>query len=252
MRKLLMVHPVRSTRSLIKKYILSELGDIEFGEAQSGSEAVSVLDGGRFDVIIAADRLKDMSIVEFRQELIVAMPDNAPPVIVISESESPQVRDQLVAQGFDRIVQIRLRPSDLIHTINAACDPRSWRKDTRYHLASATATIEAQDRCAEATLINISRGGILVELVCEQPSLLLAERVCIGLSVAIGDGRSSIQGLTARLSRIEVLGWGPAGKPNRMRATFIFADLSDRPKDGLDTLLKMAREEKLERAPAGK
>jgi CheY-like chemotaxis protein len=247
-----MVHPVRSTRGLIKKYILAELGDIEVSEAPGGSEAVSALEAERFDVIIAADELKDMSIAQLRQELLTAIPDNALPLIVISESESPHMRDDLVAQGFDRVVQIRLRPSDLIRTINAVCDPRTWRKDTRYHLANVQATIQAQDRSAEASLINISRGGILVELACEQPSLLMDERIRIGLSVDIGDGRGGIDGLTARLSRIEVLGWGSAGKPDRMRATFIFTDLPDRPEGKLATLLEMAREEKLEITPAGK
>jgi hypothetical protein len=164
---------------------------------------------------------------------------------MISESESPLVRNELVEQGFDRVVQIRLRPSDLIHKINAVCDPRTWRKDARYHLANVKATIEAKDRHAEVKLINISKGGILVELTCEEPSLLMSDRIRIGLTVDINDDRSSIDGLAARLSRIEVLGWESAGKPNLMRATFIFADLPDGPKGKLGKLLKMAREEKL-------
>jgi CheY-like chemotaxis protein len=248
-RKLLLIHPIRSTRGLIRKYIFSELGDIEICEAQSGSEATSALKAERFDVIIAADKLKDMSITEFRQELLAAMPDNALPLIIISESESAHVRNELVEQGFDRVVQIRLRPSDLIHKINTVCDPRTWRKDTRYHLSNVKANIEAKDRCAEAALINISRGGILVECACEQPSLLMSEQIRIGLSVDINDGQGNIDGLTARLSRIEVLGWEQTGKPNRMRITFIFTDLPDGPKGKLDELLKMAREEKLEAAP---
>jgi DNA-binding response OmpR family regulator len=249
-RRLLLIHPTRSTRGLIKKYIFSELGDIEVSEARSGSEAAFAFKAERFDVIIAADELKDMSIAELRQELLAAMPNNTLPLIIISESESPLVRNELVEQGFDRVVQIRLRPSDLIHKINAVCDPRTWRKDARYHLANVKATIEAKDRHAEAKLINISKGGILVELACEEPSLLMGDQIRIGLTVDINDGRSSIDGLAARLSRIEVLGWESAGKPNLMRATFIFTDLPDGPKGKLNELLKMAREEKLETAPA--
>ena len=249
-RKLLLVHPSRSTRGLIKKYVLSELGDIEISEAQSGSDARAVFQAGRFDVIIAADELKDMSITEFKQGLQTAMQNNFLPLIIISESESAHVRNELVEQGFDRVVQIRLRPSDLIRKINAVCDPRTWRKDARYHLANVKATIEAKDRQAEAKLINISKGGILVELTCEQPSLLMGDQIRIDLTVDINEGRGNIDGLTARLSRIEVLGWESTGKPNRMRVTFIFADLPDGPKGKLDELLKMAKEEKLEMATA--
>jgi CheY-like chemotaxis protein len=251
-RKLLLVHPIRSTRGLVKKYIFSELSDIEISEAQSGSEAASALKAGSFNVIIATTELKDMSLAEFRRGLLTAMPNGALPLIVISESESLHARNQLVEQGFDRVVQIRLRPSDLIHTINAVCDPRTWRKDTRYHLTNVNAVIEAQDRHAEATLINISKGGILVELACEQPALLMGGQIRIGLSIDLNDGHGTIDGLTARLSRIEVLDWESAGKPNRMRATFIFVDLPDGPKGKLDELLKMAGEENMETAPSDK
>jgi CheY-like chemotaxis protein len=249
-RKLLLIHPARSTRGLIKKYIFSELADIEISEAQSGSEAASALKAERFDVILTADELKDMSIAELRQELLDLIPSNALPLIIISESESAHVRNELVQQGFDRVVQIRLRPSDLIHKINAVCDPRTWRKDARYHLANVKATIETKDRHTEATLINISKGGILMELTCEQPALLMGDQIRIGLTTDINDGRGNIDGLTARLSRIEVLGWESAGKPNHMRTTFIFTDLPDGPKGRLEALLKMAREEKPETAPA--
>ena len=247
-RRLLLVHPIRSTRGLIKKYIFSELSDIEVSEAQNGMEAASAFKAERFNVIIAADELKDMSIAEFRQRLQTEIPGHTLPLIIISESESPHVRNELVEQGFDRVVQIRLRPSDLIHKINAVCDPRAWRKDARYHLTNVKTVIAAQDRHTEATLINISKGGILVELACQQPALLMGDQIRIGLTVGFNDGQGSIDGLTARLSRIEVLGWESAGKPNRMRATFIFSDLPDGPKGQLDELLKMAREEKLEMA----
>jgi CheY-like chemotaxis protein len=245
-RKLLLVHPVRSTRGLIKKYIFSELGDIEVLEAQCGKDAVSSRPVGDFDVIVAADELKDMSIAEFKQALEAKNGRSPVPLIIISESESAHVRNELVEQGFDRVVQIRVRPSDLIHKINAVCDPRTWRKDARYHLPNVSVQIEVQDRRIGAKLINISKGGILVELSCEHPALLMSGHLQLALTIPLNDEKSDIGGLTARLSRIEVLGWQTVGCPSHMRATFIFNDLPADPQSKLDELLKLARAEKLE------
>lgn len=245
-RKLLLVHPVRSTRGLIKKYIFSELSDIDICEAQGGSDAVAMVHNQRFNVIIAADKLKDMSVSQFKAELESVFTDGDIPLIIISESESVHARNELVEQGFDRVVQIRIRPSDLIYKINAVCNPRTWRKDTRYHMPDVSAEIGVDDRWVGVTLINISRGGILVELNCDLPHLLMGEQIHTALNFPIQGGRSRIDGLTANLSRIEVLGWHPGGKPKLMRVTFIFSNLSEGPKRKLDELLQIARTEKLD------
>lgn len=244
-RKLLLVHPTRSTRGLIKKYIFSELSDIEIDEAQCGQDAVSLQPISDFDVIITADELKDMRITELKQKLEAANGPNPVPLIIISESESAHVRNELVEQGFDRVVQIRVRPSDLIHKINAVCDPRTWRKDARYHLPNVGVQIEVQDQQIGAKLINISKGGILVELSCEQPGLLMGGHLQLALTIPSDDVKSDISGLTARLSRIEVLRWQTVGSPSHMRATFIFTDLPTGPQSKLDELLQLAKKEKL-------
>lgn len=244
-RKILLVHPVRSTRGLIKKYIFSELGDIEILEAQSGEEAVLMRSTTDFDVILVADQLKDMRIAEVKQAFDNSQGSYPVPLIIISESESAQVRNELVEQGFDRVVQIRLRPSDLIQKINAVCDPRSWRKDTRYHLPNVRVQIEVQAQLIDAKLINISRGGILVELACDQPGLLMGEKIQLTLVVPEDDGLGNIDGLTARLSRIEVLDWHTVGSPSGMRATFIFSGLQPGLQSKLDELLHMAKTDKL-------
>lgn len=247
-RTLLLVHPARSTRGLIKKYILSELSDIDIFESQGGSDAVSIALGKRYDVIIAADELKDMSVSEFKAGLGSVYTDGDIPLIIISESESVHVRNELVEQGFDRVVQIRIRPSDLIHKINAVCNPRTWRKDARYHLPDVSAQIGVDGRCVGVKLINISRGGLLVELDCEQPQLLMSEQIQIALTFPIQESRFRIDGLMARLSRIEVLDWHPAGQPRQMRVTFIFYNLSEGSKRKLDELLQMAKTDKLDAA----
>ena len=113
-RKLLLVHPSRSIRALIEKYIYAELSDIEVGGADGGRHALDRLGEESYDVVISSEQLKDMDLETFKRRQEAAAPNGRTPLIIISESESADVRENLVRRGFDRVVQIRVSPADTI------------------------------------------------------------------------------------------------------------------------------------------
>lgn len=244
-RKILLVHPTRSTRGLLKKYVFSELGDTEIHEAEGGLKARKMLQSHGFDVVVATDELKDMEIEAFRQIVVSSAANARTPLIVLTESESNHMRDKLVEQGFDRVVQIRVRPADLIHKINAACNPRTWRKDSRYHIPGIKVSIGIRQDRLQATLINISRGGLLVEMATERPDLLLKNNISVSLHLPLAEGRATINDLSCKLLRLEVVEWHSNQTPAVMRATFAFTALEDGPRNKLEELLHMAKEDKL-------
>lgn len=244
-RKVLLVHPSRSIRALIKKYIFEELSDIEITEAQDGRQALDHINDKGFDVVVATDRLKDMEVAEFRSGQESVAHNGHTPLIVISESESDHDRNNLLKQGFDRVVQIRVRPADLIKKINAVCNPRDWRRDARYHIPNALAIIATQKDEHEASLINISMGGAFVELMTEDPCELMKGELSMALQIPFSSGTASIEGLTAKLLRLEAVTWNTVHIPKTMRATFIFNDLKPGPKGKLAELIQTAREDKL-------
>jgi CheY-like chemotaxis protein len=244
-RKLLLVHSGRSIRALIKKYIFAELSDIDIVEADSGSSALANLKTGRFDVIILAEHLEDMGLEEFASKLEAIKPNGRAALIVISDSEADQVRESLKQQGFEHIVQIRVRPADLIVRINRVCDPRKWRKDARYHIPNAGVIISSSCEKIEATLINISLGGVLVELTTEDPCLLMNGGLSLALQIPLSDSIVQIDGLTGKLLRIETVAWTEAYLPKTMRATFIYVDLNSGTEGKLMELIQMAKDEKL-------
>lgn len=244
-RKILLVHPSRSTRGLIKKYIFSELNDTEIFDALNGQDALKQLSAECFDVIIASDQLKDIRLTEFRTGLTATPANGHSPLIMISESESKHVRNELVALGFDRVAQIRIRPADLIRMINAVCDPRAWRKDTRYHIPSVGVTIRTPQDAIEATLINISMGGLFVELDTQRPDNLLKGSFNITMQIPLPERRVIISGLKSKLLRLEVVTWNPDLTPASMRATFVFTGLEREPRNKLTELIQMAGQDKL-------
>ncbi len=245
-RKLLLVHSGRSIRALIKKYIFAELSDIEITEAGGGRSALVQLKAGRFDLIISAEHLEDMGLEAFASELEAINPMGRAELIVISDSEDDPSREMLVQRGFEHIVQIRLRPADLIESINRACDPRKWRKDPRYHIPNAGVMISSACEKIDATLINFSLGGVLVELTTEDPCILMNGRLSLALQIPLSNAATArIDGLTSKLLRIEAVDWTEAHLPRTMRATFIYVDLNRGTQGKLVELIQMAKAEKL-------
>jgi CheY-like chemotaxis protein len=244
-RKLLLIHPSRSIRALIKKYIFAELSDIEIEEADSGQQALDQVGQKSYDVIISSEQLKDTGLRKFKNDLEATASNGRIPLIIISESESAHARNDLVQQGFDHVAQIRLRPADLIKKINSVCDPRQWRRDARYHIPNASVAIASPGHMNEASLINISRGGVLVELSTDDPSTLMNGGLCLSLQIPISGSTAVIEDLKAKLLRIEAVTWTPHLVPKILRGTFIFAGLKSGPKGKLEELIQMVKDDKL-------
>ncbi len=244
-RKLLLIHSGRSTRALIKKYIYSELCDTEITEADGGISALELIESDQFDVMITADYLDDMGLDAFASKLETNKPCGRNALIVISDSESDQAREDLVQRGFTHVVQTRIRPADLIKQVNIVCDPRKWRKDARYHIPNAAVVIDTPTHKMEATLINISMGGVFVELSTQDPSALMNGGIALMLQIPLSGSTACINGLTTKLLRVETVEWTKGHLPKTMRATFIFVALDPKSQGKLEELIQMAKEEKL-------
>lgn len=244
-RKLLLIHPSRSIRALIMKYVYAELSDIEIVAADDGRQGLELMQNDQFDIIACSDQLKDMSITELKTNKTAIPANGHTPLVIVSESESNHVRNELVALGFDRVVQIRLRPADLIHKINLLCNPRTWRRDTRYHIPNMTVTIGMGQQKLQGFPVNISMGGLLVEIKTDKADLLLKEAVDVTLEFPVADGLDSIEGLKAKISRLESVRWHPDLTPAVLRVIFIFENMSDTQHNKLGNLLQAAQTEKL-------
>jgi hypothetical protein len=94
-------------------------------------------------------------------------------------------------------------------------------------------------------LINISLGRAFVELTTGDPSFLMNGGLSLTLQIPLAETNLQIDGLTAKLLRIETVAWTRGHLPRTMRATFIYDDLDTATKGNLVELIQMAKEEKL-------
>jgi CheY-like chemotaxis protein len=245
-RQILLVHPNRSIRALIKKYVFAELSDVEFFETENGSDALTELNMNPFDVVIVTTSLIDMPAVELKAKLAQTAHNEMTPFIVLSEDDNGTDRQRLMQLGFQHVVLLRVRPADLIAKINEACDPRMWRKDKRYYIPRAEVLIDVRGQTMEATLINISRGGLLMELISFTPELLMESDVRVTLHVSEHIDVREPRDLPCRLLRVNVTEWQPNSCPAAMRVTFVFADLDSGQTAAIERLLQLAVEDRLQ------
>jgi CheY-like chemotaxis protein len=245
-RQILLVHPNRSIRALIKKYVFAELSDVEFFETENGSDALTELNMNPFDVVIVTTSLIDMPAVELKAKLARTAHNEMTPVIVLSEDDNGTDLQRLMQLGFQHVVLLRVRPADLIAKINEACDPRMWRKDKRYYIPRAEVLIDVRGQTMEATLINISRGGLLMELISFTPELLMESDLRVTLHVSERIDVREPRDLPCRLLRVNVTEWQPNSRPAAMRVTFVFADLDSGQTAAIERLLQLAVEDRLQ------
>ena len=250
-RQILLVHPNRSTRALIKKYIFSELSDVEFFECENGCNALGELNVNPFDVVIVTTRLIDMPAPELKSKLAESPHNEMTPFIILSEEENGDDQQRLHELGFKHVVALRVRPAELIEKINEVCDPRMWRKDKRFYIPKTDVRIDVQGNSMGASLINISRGGILLELLTYSPELLMAGDLRVTLQIPDGNGSRALSDLACRLLRVNVTEWQPNACPAAMRVTFVFHELAKEQTTAMGELLRSAVEENPQMAAQG-
>ena len=241
-RKLLLVHPSRAQGALIRTYILAEFTDIECQEVTNAKDAFNVIGETVFNAVICYENLQDVELSEFKTQLEESIANANTPLVILSDKESDKDRDVLLGQGFDNVVQIRRRPSDLFSSINKACNPRLWRKDPRYHFPNASVIVELPQGNIEAELINVSMGGMFVELTTNDPSGLFQGPITTSLSIPLSKEKSAtLTGLITKLLRLEVVSWNSESVPNSIRATFIFVGMNNQTKIRLEELIEISR-----------
>ena len=241
-RQILLAHTSRAFRGLIKKYVFSELNDTEITDAGNMEETLIQIHRHPFDVVLVSTSLNDMPIADFKTRMARSELNAQTPLIVLAEHDSDNRYADLIRQGFEHVVYIRLRPGDLIKTLNKVCNPRAWRKDERYHIPNARVLIYQGEAESEARVINISRGGILVELVTRKPDMLIQGMMHLTLQIEAPNYFQTVSGLNCRLLRLHVIKWRSNHCPDTIRATFIFVDLAEEVRSQLDQILQMARE----------
>lgn len=238
-RNFILVHASRSIRAMLKKHILADLGDVDIIESTNGQDALVQLANKAFDLVICNSKMVDMSIADLRREAMAAGTHNSKTEYIVL-SESDEDRDQLVHADFKYMVTLPFDHDVFISTINQICNPRKWRRAERFHIPDSKVIINVWGMEAEAVMINISLGGVLVEVSGDRSELLLQNNPKLTLKINVPDGYRAIAGLPAKLARLNTIAWNSEYKPTVMRVAYVFLDLDQEAAVELEQAIQLA------------
>jgi CheY-like chemotaxis protein len=229
---------------MIKKYVLAELGDVEIVESDCGSDAREKLLNSSFDLVICDSDLGDMHLTDLRLEAMEASSKNSG-VEYIALCGAKDGIDRLVQAGFKNIVNLPFNPVEFVKIINQICNPRKLRQKQRFHIPDSKVVIHVWGMEAEGEMINISLGGVLVEISGDRSELLLQNNPKLTLKIRIPVGSYDIRDLPVKLARLNVYAWNKDSKPIVMRAAYLFQNLSQKAADKLEQIIQLAKEDGL-------
>lgn len=243
-RNFLLVHSSRSIRTMIKKYVLAELGDVDIVESDCGSDARLKLFNHSFDLVICDSDLADMQLIDLRLEAMAVSSKNEG-VEVIALCGAEDDIDRLAEAGFKHIVHLPFNPETFIKIINQICNPRKLRKKERFHIPDSKVVIHVWGMKTEGEMINISLGGVLIEVSGDRSELLLQNNPKVTLKIKNPTGFYDIKDLSVKLARVNVYEWNNDSKPIVMRAAYLFQNLNQTAEDELAQIIQLAKEDGL-------
>ena len=128
-------------------------------------------------------------------------------IIVLASGRNPEDTACLVRAGLANIIMPPIDPKDLIGKINQICNPRQWREFERFHIPESEVVISVWGMEAVSKLINISRGGVFVEVSGDRSELLLQNNPKLDLRIKTPVGFYEINGLPSKLERLTAIAW---------------------------------------------
>lgn len=222
--------------------MLAELDDVEITESDAGLDALFQLAAKPFELLISECQLTDMHITELQNQAKTHSINKDTQFIVLGGNDAGEEMNRLVEAGLVHWVDTPIDAGILIGKINEICDPRKWRETERFHIPDSKAVLNVWGMEAGARLINISLGGVLIEVSGDRSELLLQNDPKITLRLKSPGDYYDIKDLPCRLTRLDVIEWDNNHKPIAMRGAYVFLELNPKSQMELEQVIMMAKE----------
>jgi two-component system chemotaxis response regulator CheY len=221
----LVIHHSATIQKVIRRYLLSELTDIDLTEAHSSEDGSELIHDREFDVIICGKEIEDLDGLElFERARASSTNGNAPFVLITSDSRLESL-EMVRANGVEHVLVIPFSSRALAEKVQSLCNPRRWRKYDRVCMLGMHASFHINGGDLRGEVINVSCGGLLCDLDATDRvyELLKNPDVCLHIPVEFGGNDLETESQFVRLS---VLDWKTPHVPARYRTAWSFRHLS--------------------------
>ena len=248
MRKLLIIHEAQALRTLLKRYLLSELDNIYFDESPKSLASLTKMQEQQYDLIVCAYQMKDLNGLElyWKSRELPLNPNKETPFLILTSSPSPELLAHITPGGPIHHMAAPFTAEELGQKIKATADPRKRRQGIRVTIAGTRAIFEAGTQQLEANVVNISKSGLLCDMDYPDSGLNIfdIERARIIFPPAMDSVRT--EPIRVRILRLEVLSTHESLAPKVIRLVCQFIDVSEHNHTLLELIIDRGEKEMAE------
>lgn len=220
-RKVLVIHHSPTIQKVIKRYLLSELTDIDLTEAQRAEDGNELIHEKAFDVIICGKEIKEIDGLELFERARASSVNGKAPFVLITSDSRLESLERIRANGVKHVLVIPFSARALGEKVQTLCNPRRWRKYDRVCMMGLHASFHVNGGDLLGEVVNVSCGGLLCDLEATDRvyELLKNPDICLHIPTEYGGGVLEAESQFVRLS---VLDWKTPHKPSRYRTAWSF------------------------------
>ncbi len=251
LRRLLAIHQTPKIRDVIRRFLASEMSDIEVEEAGSAAEAIQRLEQERFDIVLCATTIDGMDGRAISAKMrSIPLNQEAHFILLISSGKEGPLTESL-RRGFENYMHIPFTAKELARKVNEKVDPRTWRRHERLHIPDTTAILHLASGDVEATVVNISASGLL----CDFPAVAqwndIWKDVRLSLQFPPAYDNAAVRSAQCRLLRMNVLPMRDDQPVPHVRAAWTLVALPEDERTVLEGVLERASRDQSFHAPDG-
>jgi len=229
-RHILMAGKSGASRRNIEACILVMFEDVVISKVESIEQAKEARANNHIHLVIYALEANDVAGLDF----CAGMSESC---IVLAHNKS--VLSEASKRGIANVLEMPCSAVKLEEVINQVCNPISLRTAQRYSILGTVALIEQQSLRVDATVLNISSGGVLCEFA-PSPMLNLCEPVMITLQFTENNPILSETQIYSILSSMKVVECNSDNIPLKVRVGFKFISLQPEVIHALNSVLDNA------------
>ncbi len=163
-RKILLVDQSKSIRRILRTMILANFNDAEVSEAEDNNEAMDILRADKLHVVLFSWESSTEQWLDFVKQTKSDPNSHNLNFIVFTSRPNEEHFQEAKQSGIEHRLVTPCTPETLTEIVNQACNPALLRQSRRYNVPGSTATLAQGVTTLDASIINISTGGMLCEL----------------------------------------------------------------------------------------
>lgn len=244
--KFLIIHRNKLIRRLVSQYLATEFAEAELAIAEDAEQGAQQVDENEYDVILCGREMEGINGLAFHQRIRQGEINKDASFIIMTATYDAEQESVLNAQGIKHVLPIPCTALALRKIILSAIDLRMKRRYPRYAIPGAIVAMKSHGSAVAATLINISKKGMLCEILFSEDSFYpLLRQQQLNILLPESYGNASIENIAARVLRLKSLAWFPSGEVRSAKLVLIFDDLPEAAIRALDMVLAQAEKDML-------